>query len=215
MADSSQESGRLRRRFREQRRNLTPAEQDRHAHAVAASLSRAGVLLKAHTCGIYFAFLEDGELDTLPLIARLWSMGRTVACPVIDRDGAMDFYRITPVTKLVSNQYGILEPATRGRGAGRHLNPRAMSVLFMPLVAFDDSGSRLGMGAGYYDRYLGRLSPGMRPLLVGLAHGAQRSPEPLRQNDWDVPLDGVVTENGWQPFSPRAKVFAPSASPRR
>jgi 5-formyltetrahydrofolate cyclo-ligase len=85
-------------------------------------------------------------------------------------------------------------------------------VLFMPLVAFDDSGSRLGMGAGYYDRYLGRLPGGLTPLLVGLAHEAQRSNTPLPGNPWDVPLDGVVTENGWQPFSPRAKVFAPAAS---
>ena len=68
------------------------------------------------------------------------------------------------------------------------------------------SGSRLGMGAGYYDRYLARLVAPLRPLLVGLAHDVQRSEQPLPQNPWDVPLDAVVTETGWQAFNRRAKV---------
>jgi 5-formyltetrahydrofolate cyclo-ligase len=138
-------------------------------------------------------------------------MSKVVGCPVIGASAAgkaleMDLYRISPRTRLVSNRYGMLEPATRGIRAGRYLNPLALSVLFMPLVAFDDQGTRLGMGAGYYDRYIGRLSHTLRPLLVGLAHEAQRSDQALPRNPWDVPLDAVVTETGWQAFSARAKV---------
>ena len=198
----------LRRRFRQRRRALSAHEQSVNADRVARAIAGSSTILSASNCGVYLAFLHDGELDTLPLLSRLWSMSKTVACPVIGRGWDMDFYRVTPTTRLVHNRYGLLEPSTRGFRSGRYLNPRSLSVLFMPLVAFDDSGARLGMGAGYYDRFLGKLQPTLRPLLVGLAHEVQRSDEMLPTNDWDVPLDAVVTEAGWQPFTRRAMVPA-------
>lgn len=196
----------LRRRFRRSRRALTAQHQAQHADAVARALASSGLLNRTSRCGLYFSKSEDGELDTLPLLARLWSMGKTVACPVVGRRGTMDFYQVTPVTALNANRYGIPEPATRGSRSAKFINPRSLDVLFLPLVAFDDSGSRLGMGAGYYDRYLGSLLPAHRPLTVGIAHDCQRSKVPLTRESWDIPLDAVTTESGWQPFTPRAKV---------
>lgn len=197
---------RLRRLFREQRRALDPGTQAAHAEAVARVVVNARLLLRFDACGLYFTQPDDGELDTLPLLSRLWAAGKTVGCPVVADDGHMDFYRVKPATRLVLNRWGIPEPRTRGRDAGSYLNVRRLSVLFLPLVAFDGSGARLGMGAGYYDRYLGRIPADLRPLVVGLAHEVQRSPDPLPRQPWDVPLDAVATEAGWQPFSRRAKV---------
>lgn len=197
---------RLRRHFRDQRRALDPGIQAAHAEAVARTVVNARLLLRIDTCGLYFTHPDDGELDTLPLLSRLWAAGKTVGCPVVADDGSMDLYRVRPSTRLVMNRFGIPEPGTRGRGAGSYLNPRRLSVLFLPLVAFDGSGGRLGMGAGYYDRYLGRIPIPLRPLVVGLAHEVQRSPAPLPRQPWDVPLDAVATESGWQAFHLRAKV---------
>jgi 5-formyltetrahydrofolate cyclo-ligase len=56
------------------------------------------------------------------------------------------------------------------------------------------------MGAGYYDRYLARLPRRLRPRLIGIGHEIQRSPQPLAHESWDVPLDDVITERGWQRF---------------
>jgi len=159
-------------------------------------------------CGLYFSQASDGELDTLPLLSRLWAAGKIVAVPVVGSRAEMDFYRVIPRTPLSQNRYGIPEPRTRGSGAGRYINPLALDVVFMPLVAFDESGNRLGMGAGYYDRFLGRLPAALRPLTVGLAHDLQRVPEGLERQPWDVPLDAIATESGWQAFSPRAKVLS-------
>jgi len=195
-----------RRQLRRKRRSLDAGTQIDHAESVARAVVNTGILHSASTCGIYLAHLSDGELDTLPLLSRLWSMSKTVGCPVISSEGTMDLYRVTPSTRLIANRYGILEPSTRGRGAGRFMNPLSLSVLFMPVVGFDEAGTRLGMGAGYYDRYIGRLSHTLRPLLIGLAHEVQRAGSPLPRKSWDVPLDAVVTESGWQPFSTRAKV---------
>jgi 5-formyltetrahydrofolate cyclo-ligase len=196
----------LRRRFRAARRALGLGEQITHGESVARAVAGRGLLLKARVCGAYFSRADDGELDTCPLLARLWAAGKTVGCPVIGADGVMDLYRVEPATPLTANRFGIPEPRTRGKGAVRHINPRTLSVLFVPLVAFDDHGSRLGMGAGYYDRYLGGIPTSLRPLVVGLAHEVQRSTTQLPRQPWDVPLDAVVTESGWRAFSTRAKV---------
>jgi len=199
-------SAKLRRQYRQARRSISYTTQIVHADATARLVTNSGVLLQSAVCGVYLAQHVDGELDTLPLLSRLWSMSKTVGCPVVGRERNMDLYRVEPSTRLIANRYGILEPSTRGVGSGRYLNPLSLSVLFLPLVAFDEAGTRLGMGAGYYDRYLGRLSHTLRPLLIGLAHEAQRAQAPLPRHDWDIPLDAVVTESGWQAFTSRAKV---------
>lgn len=197
----------LRARHRRARRQIGPERQAAHAEALARTVLTAGVLNRASRVGLYFSQIADGEIDTLPLLSRLWAAGKTVACPVVGAKGEMDFYQVTPRTSLTHNRYGIVEPRTRGRGAGRFLNPLSLNVLFMPLVTFDDDGNRLGMGAGYYDRFVGALPQTMRPLLIGLAHEVQRASGPLDHQPWDIPLDAVATEVGWQAFSPRAKVL--------
>ena len=75
-------------------------------------------------------------------------------------------------------------------------------VLF-PLVGFDETGGRLGMGGGFYDRTFAfsRIRPCMAPKLVGLAHDFQRV-EQLPIEPWDVPLHGVVTDKRCYRFRP-------------
>jgi len=196
----------IRRQLRGARRSLDPGVQIHHAEEVVRTIVSSTVLLRGAVCAAYLAHIPEGELDTEALISRLLSMGKTVGCPVVGPANTMDFYRLTPSTLLIRNRYGMLEPSTRGVGAGTYLNPLSLSVMFLPVVGFDDAGTRLGMGAGYYDRYLGRLTQTMRPLLVGLAHELQRAHNLLPRQPWDIPLDAVVTEAGWQPFSSRAKV---------
>ena len=197
----------LRAKSRRARRDIGPERQAQHAEAAARAVLNSGVMARASRVGLYFSQSTDGEIDTLPLLTRLWAAGKCVACPVVGEKGEMDFYQVTPRTSLARNRYGIIEPRTRGARSGRFLNPLSLNVLFMPLVAFDDLGSRLGMGAGYYDRFLGRLPESMRPLSIGLAHEVQRSAEPLERQPWDIPLDAIATEAGWRAFSRRAKVL--------
>ena len=198
----------LRARCRRARRAIGPEAQAANAEAATRAVLNSGVMNRAARVGIYFSQASDGELDTLPLMTRLWAAGKQVAVPVVGAAGEMDFYQLTPATALNHNRYGIIEPRTRGARAGSYLNPLSLDLLFMPLVAFDDTGSRLGMGAGYYDRLLGALPDTMLPLTVGLAHEVQRAAESIERQSWDVPMDAVTTEAGWQAFSLRAKVLA-------
>ncbi len=145
----------------------------------------------AQTIGLYWP--ADGEVDLAPLIASL-DPGKQLALPVVSAKGQMDFYRYRPGDTLVPNRFQIPEPRLEaGLVQGERLD-----LLLMPLVAFDAQGTRLGMGAGYYDRYLGKLAAADRPYTVGIAYEVQRSDRPLPSAAWDVPLDAVITEAGWQ-----------------
>lgn len=90
--------------------------------------------------------------------------------------------------------FGIPEPDSRER-----LDARWLQVVLLPLVGFDDEGNRLGSGAGFYDRALAFRA--MRdhwrgPQLIGVAHSCQRTAL-LPTLPTDIPLDAVVTENGF------------------
>ncbi len=184
-----------RRRFRARRAALGTVEQIDHARAVARHFLTSPVTLSARTIGAYLAF--DGELDPAPLIERLLqSRRRRLALPVVSAASRMDFYRLRRDTPLLANRFGIAEPAP---GAA-WVSPLSIDLLLVPLVAFDDRGVRLGMGAGYYDRFIGRLPLTLRPRLVGLAHDVQHSHDPLPCDPWDVPLQAVITESGWRHF---------------
>ncbi len=81
--------------------------------------------------------------------------------------------------------------------------PWGLDLILLPLVAFDNQGNRLGMGGGFYDRTLSSFNTRHRmnrPQPIGLAHECQRIDQ-LKAQTLDIPLDGVITEQGityWQ-----------------
>ena len=181
----------LRQRMRSQRRALSAAAQERHAAAICHHL-RASSLRRRGIVAAYAAF--DGEPDVWRFIARC-ARG---ALPVVASTAAvaMAFRSWRLGEPLRRNRFGIEEPAV-----GRLVHPLRLAAVLAPLVAFDDAGGRLGMGAGYYDR---RFADARRPPLVGVAHGFQRVAR-LPRRAWDVPLDAVVTERGWRCFTRRGE----------
>jgi 5-formyltetrahydrofolate cyclo-ligase len=188
---------------------LPPLQQQQHADSIARHASTSGLPLCFSRFAAYWP--NDGEVDTGPLIARLMEHGKDVALPILATN-RLKFYAFDPDVPLVNNKYGIPEPATRGKSPWPLF---AIGAVFLPLVAFDARGFRLGMGGGYYDRtfaYDRIIASRMRPLLIGIAHGLQET-ERLPVADWDVPLDGVLTESGFRSFTPRGARFG--AQPAR
>ena len=188
------ERGRLRHYFRARRRALSAQTQRNNALNVARHLLNTGHMLRSRRIAGYWA--NDAEVDLEPLLNELDYRHKILALPVVHHNRRMSFFSYQPGAPLVTNRYNIPEPAANAA----FINGRSIDLVLVPLVAFDESGVRLGMGAGYYDRYVGSLPQGMRPKLVGIAHEVQRSPNPLPYGGWDIPMDGVVTERGWQAF---------------
>lgn len=202
MADSfplarAEASPAIRLQLRRIRAGLSDKTLSRHSSAIAAHARRCLRLLGPRILAGYFGI--RGEIDLTKLLVEQAADGTRIAMPILDRHrpGSMHFRVWSPGAPLCRNAFGIPEPCQDARRVWR----RELDVVLVPLVAFDASGHRLGMGGGYYDRYFApRLhSTGKRPRLIGIAHAFQQVPCVERQ-PWDVPLDAVITEAGWTRF---------------
>ena len=141
---------------------------------------------------------NDGEMDLTPLITRLWSLGRQSFLPVL-HSHKLWFLPYTAQTPLAKNYFGIPEPNI---SADNRCAACSLDLVLMPLVAFDESGNRLGMGGGFYDQtfsYKTRHRNFNKPHLIGVAYEFQ-CVDQLPANWWDIGLDGIVTENGYRTF---------------
>ena len=74
---------------------------------------------------------------------------------------------------------------------------------------WDESGYRLGYGAGYFDRTLAALQ--RKPLVIGVSYEIARMPTIYPQS-WDIPMDWVVTERGVYRRQPDGLVFVGPAA---
>lgn len=189
----------LRRTLRARRRAQPKAFRDQAALAAAAALAGSGVARNARRVAAFVAV--DAELDPGPFVAAVRPSRRQIFLPVLGpRPGTLSFVRVEAGDLLEPNRYGIPEPRP-----GVSANAKFLDLVLVPLVGFDDTGNRLGMGAGYYDRTFA-FRRGRRhwfgPLLIGFAYECQRI-DTLPAMPWDVPLDGVVTEEGVQMFTRR------------
>ena len=98
-----------------------------------------------------------------------------------------------PGQELVANRFGIPEPE---HNPANEVDPRALDLVLVPLLAFDRRGHRLGSGGGWYYRSFAFLKTQTRPastLLVGVGYADQEVPA-LTAEAHDVALDYVVTE---------------------
>ena len=139
----------------------------------------------------YLAF--DGEPDLAPALRNLQKQGTTLALPVVhDAPGkAAITFRIWPLNgALQRNRYGILEPVDT-----EHIGVTDIDLMLVPLVAWDKSGGRLGMGASFYDRLLQPFTAFQKPLRVGVAYELQQV-QKIPADPWDICLHSMITENG-------------------
>ncbi|WP_276973239.1 5-formyltetrahydrofolate cyclo-ligase [Tatumella ptyseos] len=194
MTYSQSERQQIRAQIRRQRQALSPQQQQQAAQQVAERALSLPLLAQARNVALFLSF--DGELNTRPLISRLWQRGQQVYLPVLHpfSTGQLLFIRYLPDTPLNPNRYGIPEPSLNLT----ELAPLdTLDIILVPLVAFDARGQRLGMGGGFYDRTLQHWQQhGVLP--AGLAHCCQQVPA-LPTEQWDIPLPVIITpEKVWQ-----------------
>lgn len=125
------------------------------------------------------------EVDTKALIEYFCNM-REVYLPVVDGED-IALVNVDKDTKYVEGAWGIYEPI------GKRLAPQDVrpSVTVTPLLGVDRRLNRLGKGKGYYDRYFAKTDT----FKVGLAFREQVV-EKVYADDWDKPLDMLITPDG-------------------
>ena len=95
----------------------------------------------------------------------------------------------TPFTKT---EWNVFEPQNN-----EIVDPEEIDLVFVPLLAFDKKGYRIGYGKGFYDRWLAACHP--ECLKIGFSYF-----EPVESiedsNDFDVPLDLCITPHNFYVF---------------
>ena len=147
------------------------------------------------TAAVYKA--QGSELDALPLAKALMERDVDLALPVATaQEEPLIFRRWSPRDPLEIDASGVPAPLPLAEAV-------TPDVLFVPLLAADDRGYRLGQGGGYYDRTLGALRKAeprlwAQPWFIGLGYSGQMV-ERIAEEFQDQPLHGVLTETGYTP----------------
>lgn len=144
MPDTQPERQNLRQLIRQRRKSLSQAEQQAAAQQLVERFQEHPGILAARRIALYLA--NDGELDPLPAIHWLWARQKEVYLPVLHpfTPGHLLFLRYTATTPMTRNRYGIAEPELDVQQVLPH---SMLDIICTPLVAFDEAGNRLGMGA--------------------------------------------------------------------
>ncbi|MDC0586817.1 5-formyltetrahydrofolate cyclo-ligase [Gammaproteobacteria bacterium] len=141
--------------------------------------------------GIYYAV--NNEVDVHPLCKILWQESKRVYLPIVEKKKLL-FGEYRDTSNLKNNRFKIPEPIV---GIESQISAFELDLIFMPLVAFDPMGNRIGMGGGFYDRTLDnkQLDNDLKkPILVGVAYEFQKQNK-IQPNSWDIPLDMIFTES--------------------
>jgi 5-formyltetrahydrofolate cyclo-ligase len=169
------------------RRESIPADQ-RAAAAQAMAEHAPAIALGTGIVVSGYSPLKS-EINPLPLLRRCADAGAALALPVVAGRGqpltmrAWDFGQV-----LGSGVWGIREPTPDAP----EVDP---DILFVPLLAFDSRGHRIGYGAGYYDMTIARLRAQKKIIAIGVAFAAQEIAE-VPTTPRDARLDLVLTERG-------------------
>ena len=160
---------------------------DRLQQAFTDAMGAMGVPAPGAVISAYWPMGD--EIDVGPLLHHLHGAGYVCALPaVVAPKGPLAFRVWHPGMVLDSGVLGTSHPPA----AAAIVTPR---VVLVPLLAFDDAGTRLGYGGGYYDRTLAGLRGAGPVLAIGIAYAAQQVDKAPRTG-YDEPLDWIVTEEG-------------------
>ena len=180
----------LRQELRQLRRDLSSRQQLWAGRALRDRLLCQSRFQHSRHIACYLP--ADGEIDTRPLIHAALAAGKQLYLPVIEGN-RMQFHPYSRGTRLYLSGFGLLEPRA-GRQAIAELT---LDLVIMPLVGFDRSGARLGMGGGFYDRAFQQVQKrAPKPFLLGVAHGLQELDE-VPVEYWDRCLHAVATDGDY------------------
>lgn len=135
---------------------------------------------------LFVAHLPE-EVPTLGMIEHALERGKTVVCPRVDRqERRLRLFQVEHLDRdLGPGPFGIPEP----KPGTLEIGPQQIDWALIPGIAFDAQGSRLGRGAGYYDRLLPLLNPNAPRLALVLD---PQWVDQLPTEPHDQPVHGVI-----------------------
>lgn len=177
----------LRKLYKDKRAKLSDAEVESLSMAIANRCLNLDIW-HFNCYHIHLSIERHKEINTTYLLNILQGKDKTVVIPKIDFSTLnLQHYLLDDNTRLALNNYGIPEPVN-----GIVIDEQQLDVVFVPLLAFDEQGNRVGYGKGFYDRFLAGCRPDC--LKIGLSFfNAEADIEGL--TNMDIKLDFCITPN--------------------
>ena len=169
-------------------RDKMPAKTRRNLSQKICRLAKQ--LIDTHQPNSILLYLHmRSEVETSYLLESQLSSDRLVGLPRVEEQNLKIYQIQNPDIQFQSHKWGMKEPDP---DQCTSLDSNFLDMILVPGCVFDKFGYRLGYGGGFYDRLLANCP---RALLVGLAFSVQIV-DLLPSEDWDYPVDFILTENG-------------------
>lgn len=175
----------LRASIKQKRRALSIEYRQQASRKMQAELTRLPCYQAAEYIMLYMAMQDEVQLDEL--IAMVLKDGKKAVIPLVTGAGLMEAVELSDMADLVPDKYGIKTVSEEKR---RLIAPDKIDLIIVPGVAFDKAGHRLGMGGGFYDRFMLRASRAVRAALAYDCQLLVAVPAEVH----DLTVDYIITE---------------------
>ena len=175
----------LRKKYKALRIDLSPEVIEEFSLDIANNLLKLDVW-DGDFYHLFLSIAEQKEVDTEFILHVLQGKDKNVVIPRTDiENNTLINYLLTETTKIKKNRWNIPEPVD-----GIEIPSEKIDVVFVPLLAFDKNGHRIGYGKGYYDKFLSTCKPNI--IKIGLSfYEAEEAFKDVYSSD--IPLDYCVT----------------------
>ncbi len=146
----------LRKKYNKLRDELSKNEIEKLNKAIQNNIEKLDIWNKEYF-HIFLTMKNKKEIDTSILIDKLWSENKKLSTSVSNfKNNTLENFRYKDDTEIEINSWGIPEPKN-----AELINDKEIDVVFIPLLAFDKQGYRVGYGKGFYDKFLAKCRPGV------------------------------------------------------
>lgn len=181
----------IRAHYKNRRQALTSIQREKASLEIANRLLDLPVWSKSYF-HLFLSSEKHREIDTEPILTVLNAKDKHVVVPKMEKERSLVHYLLTDATPIKENALGIPEPQE-----GIAIDPLKIDVIFVPLLAFDVYGNRVGYGKGYYDRFLKRCRP--ESIKIGLSFFDPEKQLPTTATD--VPLTYCISPENTYRFN--------------
>ncbi len=175
----------IRKAMRKQRAALSASEVEQLSAGVVSRIFASEEFKAAKTVMLYRTF--KGEVSLEALLSAPECQGKTLAFPLCISNTEMIAVVPEGEGSWKTGMYGIQEPVAE---KSRKISPEEIDLMLCPCTAFDEKCNRLGMGGGYYDRFLPKCT---NAHIAAVAYEFQKSPD-IYVNRHDFKMEKVFTE---------------------
>lgn len=177
----------LRQKYKALRHELSLEEIETNSLSIANKLLQLDIWDRLYF-HLFLTIEEQKEINTEFILQVLAGKDKEIVVAKTDFNSIqMTHYLLTDNTKFMKNEYNIPEPVD-----GIEVPISKIDVVFVPLLAFDTNGNRVGYGKGFYDKFLSQCQP--ETIKIGLSF-FEPEEEIVDVYTDDIRLDYCVTPN--------------------